>query len=264
MTMDYEVGVHMTVADGVATVVLSNPSAANSLTRSIFLQLVETWKRVEDDQEIRAVVFTAAGERFFCTGADVSALATQGSLRLPGEATGEAWRLTWRMAGVTKPVIVSVNGVAAGGGLGFVSDGDIVFASRNAKFVDTHVNVGQICGYGALRLVTIIGASEAKRIALAGGALSAERAHQLGLVNELFDTPAEALEAAQKAARKIALASPASVHTTFGLLQRMSLGVGEDAVIRSADQAVDRHMTHPDATEGANAWLEKRPPSWAA
>jgi enoyl-CoA hydratase/carnithine racemase len=264
MTDDNSPRVIFSVDDGIAAVVLHNPKAGNALTRNIYLQLRDAWERIEKDPAIRVVTFTAAGEKHFCTGADVSALTSQGSLRLPGEATGEGWRLTWRMAGVTKPVVVAVNGTAAGGGLGFVTDGDIVLASRNAKFIDTHVNVGQICGYGALRLVSLIGPSEAKRIAIAGGMLSAERAHALGLVNELFETPAEAVAAAKKTAEKIASASPTAVRKTLQLLQSLSRPGHEAPALRQADNILEEHMNHPDATEGPRAWLEKRQPGWAA
>lgn len=263
MTDQNDSGVNFSVENGIATVELNNPEKGNALTRNMFLALCEAWKRIENDRAIKVVVFTAAGDRFFCTGGDVSALKTQGALRLPGEATGNQWRLTWRMAGITKPVVVAVNGSAAGGGLGFVTDGDIVLASRNAKFLDTHVNIGQICGYGALRLASIIGASEAKRIALAGGTITAERAYELGLVNELYDTPADVKEAARKTAERIASASPTAVARTFEALVQLSHPSQEAAVIAKVDKMLDAHMTHPDATEGATAWLEKRKPVWA-
>lgn len=262
MTEERAPGVYIEKADGIATVTLHNPRVGNALTRKIYNALSDAWATLEGDDDVRVVVFTASGDRHFCTGADVSVLTTQGELRRPGERTGEAWRLTWAHAGFTKPVIVSVNGTAAGGGLGFVVDGDIVFAAKHARFLDTHVNVGQICGYGALRLVGIIGASEAKRIALAGGVLSAERAHALGLVNELHDTAEESLAAAMGAARKIAEASPAAVRETFGLLRALSKSPHESAVIAAADRALDAHMPHPDASEGARAWTEKRAPQW--
>lgn len=262
MSEEKEPGVYITKENGVATVLLYNPKAGNALTRNIFLALRQAWEDLDKDPDVRALVFTAAGEKHFCTGADVSALASQGQLRQPGEKTGDAWRLTWGMAGISKPVVVAVNGVAAGGGLGFVTDGDIVFAARNARFLDTHVNVGQICGYGALRLAGIIGPSEAKKVALAGGVLSAERAYELGLVNYLFDTAAEALAAAQEAAGKIAAASPTAVRKTFELLRGLTKGPNEMPVVGRADEMLDAHMSHPDATEGAKAWLEKRAPVW--
>lgn len=262
MTNDRAPGVYIEKADGIATVLLHNPRVGNALTREIYQALRDAWATLERDEDVRVLVFTASGDRHFCTGADVSVLTTQGELRRPGERTGEAWRLTWAHAGLTKPVVVSVNGTAAGGGLGFVVDGDIVIAAKHARFLDTHVNVGQICGYGALRLAGIIGASEAKRIALAGGVLSAERAYALGLVNELYDTAEESLAASMETARRIAAASPSAVRETFGLLRALGKPPHESGVIATADRALDAHMMHPDASEGARAWTERRKPQW--
>jgi enoyl-CoA hydratase/carnithine racemase len=163
---------------------------------------------------------------------------------------------------VRKPVVVAVNGTAAGGGLGFVTDGDMVVAARHARFVDTHTAVGQICGYGALRMVSIIGVSEATRVAIGGGALSAQRAHDLGLVNELVDTPAQARTRATEIAQKIAAASPTAVAETLGLLRVLSSNAETDSTLKRADRVVEAHMSHPDATEGPRAWIDKRPAVW--
>jgi enoyl-CoA hydratase/carnithine racemase len=160
-------------------------------------------------------------------------------------------------------VVVAVNGTVLGGGLGFVTDGDIVVSAGYAKFVDTHVKVGQICGYGALRLVSIIGASEATRIAIAGGTLTADRAYTLGLVNELYDSADEVKQRAQELAREIVTASPTSVQVTLGLQRALSRDENDQQVLEQANKAIDAHMVHPDATEGAKAWLEKRSPVWA-
>lgn len=255
-----EAGVGVTVESGIAAVVLRNPRSGNALTRPIYEQLCAAWQRVETDPSIRVVTFTAAGDRHFCVGADLSALTAQGSLRRPGEP----WTLTWRQFGVSKPVVVAVNGTASGGGLGFVTDGDIVVAARNATFRDSHVSVGQICGYGALRLVEVIGPSEAARIALGGGVLSAARAHELGLVNELHDTAEETVAGATAIAAHIARASPTAVRETLTLLRGMSDSAHRRDVLAAADSAVERHMSHPDAEEGPRAWLDKREPAWSS
>ncbi len=244
---------------GVATIELHNPRSANALTRPIYEQLCRAWEWVESDSAVRVVVFTAAGERHFCVGADMKALSNQGTLRIPGEK----WTLTWRQFGVTKPVVVAVNGTAAGGGLGFVTDGDIVVAAAHVKFLDTHVAVGQICGYGALRLVSLIGPSEATRIAVGGGTLTVARAQELGLVNEIRPTVAEALTCAREIAERIASASPTAVRETLSLLRELSRTPTQDSALRRADQVVEKHMNHPDATEGPRAWLDKRTPEWA-
>ncbi|MCX2931802.1 enoyl-CoA hydratase/isomerase family protein [Mycobacterium sp. CVI_P3] len=242
----------------IAVVSLHNPKAGNALTRPIYEQLCAAWEWVDATPEVRVVVFTAAGERHFCVGADMSALTEQGTLRVPGEQ----WKLTWRLAGVKKPVVVAINGTAAGGGLGFVTDGDVVIAARHARFLDTHTAVGQVCGYGALRMVSIIGPSEATRVAIGGGVLSAERAHELGLVNELADTAPEALARALEIAGAIANASPTAVAETLGLVRALSRSAENDETLRRADRVVDAHMRHPDASEGPRAWLDKRPAVW--
>jgi enoyl-CoA hydratase/carnithine racemase len=245
---------------GVALVQLHNPRSGNALTRPIYEQLCKAWEWVETDPAVRVLVFTAAGEKHFCVGADMSALSEQGTLRIPGEK----WTLTWRQYGVTKPVVVAVNGTAAGGGLGFVTDGDIVVSADNARFLDTHVSVGQICGYGALRLVSLIGASEATRVAIGGGVLTATRARDLGLVNEIVPTAADALAAAKELAGRIAAASPTAVRATMSLLRSLSRTTAQEGLLREADLVVEEHMRHPDATEGPRAWLDKRAPQWAS
>lgn len=244
--------------DAVLTLTLSNPGRGNALTRPIYEQLNEAYRQVAADPAIRVVVFTAEGDRHFCTGADVSALG--GELRKPGEV----FTLTWRQAGISKPVVVAVNGTAAGGGLGFVTDGDIVVASRNAKFIDPHVMVGQICGYGALRLVSIVGPSEATRVALAGGALDAERAYSLGLVNELHDSADQARDRAQEIAAKIVAASPEAVRVTHQLQRGVAAAAEQQVALAEANRAWERHFGHPDATEGPRAFAAKRQPAWVA
>jgi E-phenylitaconyl-CoA hydratase len=240
----------------VITLTLDNPSRGNALTRPIYEQLNDAYRRIAEDPSIRVVVFTAAGDRHFCTGADVSALG--GELRKPGEV----FTLTWRHAGIRKPVVVAVNGTVAGGGLGFVTDGDIVVASRRAKLLDPHVRVGQICGYGALRLTSIVGPSEAARVALAGGVLDAERAHTLGLVNELLDTASDARARAQEIAATIVAGSPEAVRVTHELLQYIAIDSEQEVVLSGANQAWARHFSHPDATEGPRAFTERREPVW--
>jgi E-phenylitaconyl-CoA hydratase len=242
---------------GVATVVLHNPRSGNALTRSIYEELSATWDELEADSAVRVVVFGAAGNRHFCVGGDMSALEEQGLRRV-----GEDWRLTWRQADMTKPVVVAVNGTVAGGGLGFVTDGDIVVAADHARFLDTHVAVGQICGYGALRLVKIVGESEAKRLAIAGGVIDAQRAYELGLVNELLTGAEATMARAQEIARQILKASPTAMQRTFELQRAVATASDDNVPLETANRAVEDHMTHPDATEGPRAWSQNRDPAW--
>jgi enoyl-CoA hydratase/carnithine racemase len=124
------------------------------------------------------------------------------------------------------------------------------------------VRVGQICGYGALRLTSIVGPSEAARVALAGGVLDAERAHTLGLVNELLDTASDARARAQEIAATIVAGSPEAVRVTHELLRYIAIDSEQEVVLSDANQAWARHFSHPDATEGPRAFTERREPVW--
>lgn len=255
-------GVYISIADGIAQVLLHNPSRGNSVDRAIYEQLNRAWGDLDRHPNVRVIIFATSGERHFCTGADLGGLSNEG-LRRPGERSGEEWNFTWAMKGIKKPVLAVVNGKAVGGGLAFVTDADIVYASRKAEFFDSHVRVGLIVGYAALRLASIVGPSEAKRIGLGCGSLTAERAHSLGLVNELFDTPEEASNAAFKAAQAIAAGSPRVVRKTMELMRGLTRPPHDIAAIKLADQFIDEHMDHPDFKEGPLAFVEKRVPSWA-
>jgi enoyl-CoA hydratase/carnithine racemase len=99
-------------------------------------------------------------------------------------------------------------------------------------------------------------------VGLAGGTLSADRAHALGLVNEVHPEPADAVAAALELAARIVKASPTAIRRTFELQRALAASVDEAEVLTLADKAVEQHMTHPDASEGPAAWLEKRAPQW--
>lgn len=242
----------------VGWIVIDNPGKANALSKDMLDQLAEAWTWVEEDSNVLAVVFTAEGDRHFCAGADVGSLADPTTLL---DEQGR-WRVTGRHFGVTKPIVTAVNGAVAGGGLAFVADADIVVASRNASFLDPHVRLGQVCGYGAFRLAQRIPIAEVIRSVLATREISAERAHALGLVAELCETPEEARAAAEDVAGGIARQSPTAVAKNLELLRRFASNDHQDAVIAEAQSVGKAHLSHPDVTEGVRAWAERRRPVW--
>jgi enoyl-CoA hydratase/carnithine racemase len=243
---------------GVAWIILDNPAKANILTKDMFGELAEAWTWVEKDDDVLAVVFTAEGDKYFCAGIDVA------FLRDPGGLLDElgSRRLTGRDFGVTKPIVAAVTGAVVGGGLGFVADADIVVAAGNASFLEPHVRLGQICGFTALRLAQRIPVAELLRSALADRPISAARAHELGLVSELCDTPDDARGAAAALAESIARQSPTAVAKNLELLRRFAANDHQETVIAEAVSAQKAHWAHPDATEGFRAWTEKRAPVW--
>jgi enoyl-CoA hydratase/carnithine racemase len=117
---------------------LNRPERLNALDRTLQRSLEAQYRRAEQDPEIRVVIITGAG-RAFCSGADVGHLQDQAGKSIE-EQLEPPPKFTMRMAKVFKPTICAVNGICAGAGLHFVADSDIVIASENASFVDTHVN----------------------------------------------------------------------------------------------------------------------------
>ena len=198
----------------VLVLTLNRPDRLNALHRPMQHALEHQFRRADRDPEIRAIVVTGAG-RAFCSGADVGGL-RQAAAETADPAEVVVPKFTGRQAGIFVPTIVAVNGVCAGAGLHFVADGDIVIASENASFVDTHVNVGQVTALEPIGLLRRTDLGTVLRMVLLGKAerLSAAQALDARLVSEVT-APDALLERALELARIIAGASPAAVRTSL-------------------------------------------------
>lgn len=248
---------------GVALVVLSRPEAGNALTRAMRERLRLVWEDVRDDPDVLVAIVTGAGERHFCTGADLVQRAARDEGEVPAAGPfEEELRFTARHNHVWKPVLCVVNGLVAGAGLHFVVDADIVVAADHAAFVDTHVNVGQVGAIENIGLAKRLPLGTALRMTLMGKAyrLSAERAYQLGLVDEL--APAgEAMAVAEEMASVMADNSPRAMALSQEAIWK-SLETGYRQAMDFGWSLVRMHWSHPDASEGPRAFAEKRPPVW--
>jgi len=250
--------------DHLAVITIDRPERGNSLTPAMQSIARAIWSDVRDDPEVRVAIVTAAGERHFCTGFDVS--------EAEGEEAAEVFNnrpladaVFWspRQNRVWKPVICAVNGLCVGGGLHFVVDADIVVASENASFIDTHVNVGMVGALENVGLAKRLPLGTALRMTLMGRhyRLPARRAYELGMVDELVGAPADLLEAAEKMARAMLRNSPQAMalskQAVWGALEQ-----GYSAALEQAWALLRLHWQHPDFTEGPHAFAEKREPRW--
>jgi enoyl-CoA hydratase/carnithine racemase len=243
------------LSEGILTITIDNPDRMNSFGPKASTTITDSWQRARDDDEVRVVIFTAVGDRAFCTGMDLS---EAGDL----DAMTEAPAIGPYENDMWKPVIVAVNGVCAGAGLHFVAEGDIVLAASNATFVDPHVSVGQVAGFepillsrrmpfGAVARMTLMGRSER---------IDAETAVRLGLASEVV--PGEQLqERAREIATKLMGNSLAAMIGSKKALWSSLERPLEDAMTE-AWKLITAHWDHPDATEGPTAFVEKRPPKW--
>jgi E-phenylitaconyl-CoA hydratase len=250
--------------DHIAFITIDRPERGNSLAPGMQAVFKAIWEEVRDDPWIRVAVVLASGERHFCTGFDVSeAEGDDAASVFNNRPVSEAVHWSPHQNRVWKPVICAVNGLCVGGGLHFVVDSDIVIASRNAAFIDTHVNVGMVGALENVGLAKRLPLGTALRMTLMGKSyrLLAERAHQLGLVDELVETPGELRAAAEEMARAILQNSPQAVslskQAVWGSLER-----GYSDALEYAWSLLRIHWSHPDFEEGPRAFGEKREPNW--
>jgi len=250
--------------DHIAFITLNRPQRGNSLTPSMHRVARAIWSEVRDDDDIRVAVVTGAGDRHFSTGFDVS--------EAQGDDADEVFKraplaesVFWSpyQNHVLKPVICAVNGLCVGGGHHFVVDADLIIASKSAAFTDTHVNVGMVGALENIGLAKRLPLGTALRMTLVGKSyrLSAERAHQLGMVEELTENAADARKLAEDWAREILKNSPRAVslskQSVWGGLEH-----GYSKALEDAWGHLQSMWDHPDFVEGPRAFAEKREPVW--
>lgn len=253
-TLDY------VVEDGVATITLQRPGQRNAVNSVMSRELTAVWQQFERDDDAVVAIVTAAGDKAFCTGADLADLPeTDGEGRT---GTLKSIRWTSLQNDVWKPVICAVNGMTVGGGLHFVADSDIVIAADTATFFDTHVKVGLVAGLEPVSLARKMPMEAVLRMMLVGGneRMNAQRALQLGMVGEVVD-PGQLLSRAREVASMIKGNSPAAMARTKQAIWRgADVGLGEALV--QAWKLIMAQNDHPDIDEGGRAFLQRRVPNW--
>lgn len=239
----------------VATLTLNRPQKLNAVTPEMADAVVAAVKRCNEDDGIRCVVVTGAGERAFCAGSDIRELDrydTPWNFRNRPDYCDAIRRLL-------KPSIAAVNGYAFGGGLETALSCDIRIASRNAQFSAPEIKLGWIGGGGMTAFLThAVGSSNAALMVMTGDPIDAERALAWGLVSEVVERDALPSRAAELA-RTVASRAPIAAETAkLNLRAAVSMPV-EKAIEYERDLQTICFATQ-DATEGRAAFKEKRPP----
>jgi len=250
------------IEDGIATLTLNRPERGNALDPALLEALTGVWPDLEAAADVRVVILTGAGERHFCTGADVASLDV-GKGGLQNRPYAAANRFSPRMAAFSKPVICAVNGLCNGGGLHFVADSDIVIASPGASFMDSHVTVGQVSALETQGVARKAGAGAALLMALAGRRyrMPAERAWMLGLVDLLEEKAGDVMTRAREIAGMIRENSPQAMALTKRAIWATT-EMGEPASYEYGWELLKSHWSHPDFAEGPSAFSERRAPEW--
>lgn len=186
---------------------LDRPDAMNALSKALRGELCAAIRRSAADPDIHVLILTGAG-RAFCAGLDLKELAADGrELLLGGEAADPVAAITE----CPKPIIAALNGVAITGGFELALACDVLIASTNARFADTHARIGVMPGWGlSQKLSRLIGPYRAKELSLSGNFLDAETACAWGLVNRVV-APDQLLATARALAADIASVPPERV-----------------------------------------------------
>ncbi len=253
------------IENNVARITLNRPAAMNALNPDLRWELSQHFDEVERNDDIWVVVLTGSGDRAFCAGADLKHRARESEAdaaqrqhwaRLAGETTSLAER--WHFP---KPIIARVNGFALGGGLEQALACDIIVAADHAEFGLPEPRRGLIAGAaGVHRLPRQIGLKPAMGYLLTGRHMTAERAYQLGLVNQVV--PYSQLdEAVDEWVDDIIRCAPLAVRATKEAAMR-GLDHPLPQAFYTEYAAERRRRLSDDAFEGPRAFSEKRTPHW--
>ena len=245
------------ISTGIATLTINRPQVLNSLTSEVVQELECALYELDLDASVKAVVLTGAGEKAFVAGADIKEM-SEISAFTAHDFAGKGQRLMLLMGRMHKPVIAAVNGFALGGGLELALACDFIYASEKAKFGFPEVGLGIIPGFGGTQnLPRLIGPGRAKELIFSGRIITAAKALDWGIVNEVF-APEELLPKALATAREITGKSPLGVaYAKDAIVNGMNM-TKEDGFRYEASLFGVLFAT-ADQREGMGAFIEKRP-----
>jgi enoyl-CoA hydratase len=243
------------VADGIMTVTLNRPEAKNAANRAVAVGVAAAMDRLDADDSIRVAILTGAGGTF-CAGMDLKAFVSGEMPMVEGRGFAGLTEATPR-----KPLIAAVEGYALAGGLELAISCDLIVTADNARFGIPEVKRGLAAAAGGLmRLPRQIPARVAMELAITGDFITAQRAYELGLVNQIVPA-GTALEAAKALAARIVANGP------------LAVAISKKVILESADWSSaemwkkQQDLVMPifgseDAMEGSIAFAEKRAPNW--
>ncbi|MCE3265957.1 MAG: Enoyl-CoA hydratase/isomerase [Solirubrobacterales bacterium] len=248
------------VSEGVATLTLNRPDQRNALNGPLLQQLLDALRSARDDDGVKAIVLTGAGDKVFCAGADLGGFAADAALvqkHFASDLFLEFFRLMPRLG---KPSLCAANGHVLAGGMGLALSCDLLIAKEEASFGTPEINVGAFPYMIMSIIYRNVPRKKVNEMMLLGERISAEEAVGYGLANKVV--PAGEFDAAVADwAGKLASKSP--------VLMRL----GHDAMHRQQDMAFDDALeflrsqlsltfSTEDIKEGVEAFFEKREPNW--
>lgn len=247
--------VNTQVAKFVALIELNRPKELNALNRELMLEIRDTLRELDEDDNVRAIILTG-GEKVFAAGADIKQMAAATAIDMYNFDQFSTWD---QIKKTKKPIIAAVSGFALGGGCELAMTCDMLIASETAKFGQPEIKIGTMPGAGGTqRLTRAIGKVRAMELVLTGKFISAEEALAAGLINRIV--PVELLlEETIKLAGEIAKQSPVAVKLAKEAVNNAFNSTLDEGLIF---ERKNFYMTFAseDQKEGMAAFVEKRAP----
>ena len=251
---------------GVLTITLNRPQKRNAMNRALVDEVMAVFAAIADNRSVRAVVLRGA-EGNFCAGGDISGMNQQ------PDSEQQAERVAWEFNRVFGRMISAVNrapqvvitlleGAVMGGGFGLACISDIAISDKQAKFAMPETGLGLIPAQIAPFVVTRIGITQARRLALLGERINGEQAKNIGLVHYLTQGTEEMQAQLDAVIDQVKRCAPAATAVTKQLILDVSDLITEQLLDRAADDFAAA-MQGQEGQEGTAAFLQKRLPSWA-
>lgn len=243
---------------GVLYLTINREDKMNALNFATLEELREIFENIIDNKEIKAVIITGSGEKAFVAGADISEIANLNEVnaRKFAENGQEIFSM---IENCHKPVIAVTNGYTLGGGCEMAMACHMRVATANAKFGQPEVNLGIIPGYGGTqRLSILIGRGKANELMMTGDMIDAVSALQLGLVNHVLPSKAEAMTKAEELIAKIMSKAPLAIGMIVDCVNAVYMA--EENGYQTEANSFARCVKSGDYKEGTSAFLEKRKP----
>ena len=247
-------------SNGIARVIINRPKVLNALNTPTWADLRTVFENARDDDRVRGIILTGAGDKAFIAGADISELAQAGAFQAE-ESSRFGQAVLELIENLGKPVVAAINGFALGAGCETAMACTIRIAVENAKFGQPEVKLGLLPGGGGTqRLPRLVGKGRALQLILSGEMIDAQEAYRIGLVNEVVSA-ANLMARAETILKQISANAPIAIKfaieaTNKGLDTSQNQGFALEASYFGICAATD------DKKEGTSAFLEKRVPQF--
>jgi len=246
--------------DGITTVKINRPDALNALNKDVIAELKSFFTEAAEDDSIRAIIVTGAGEKAFVAGADIKQFPSMSPLDAKSFAH-EGHKLTLFIESMSKPVIAAVNGYALGGGTELALACHLRYASENAVFGLPEVGLGIFPGWGGTqRLPRLIGQARATEMIISAKKIDAQTAKDYGLVNDVYSSE-ELLEKVSEFLQTVLKNGPRAVALAMEAIQSGANMTLEEGLNLEANLFGVVFSTE-DMKEGTAAFIEKRKPKF--